>query len=255
MTHMKKIACRLRWFLLVIWVLCFACSLLFLFGIIFDEAGLDGTPAIAILGPFFKLFDNADKYGYAVFVFIYLALFLMTQWLFLRQRGGWKIRIDTVGRPMKWAAVAAAFVITLLSVGILYSILDLFSGKVFDGEEYLSHKISGVLRYMFLLTPLALWSFWSVIFIIYWRQSDHYTWVGRVIRGLIGGSVLELFVAVPIYVTRQDECYCARGSYTGLVFGATALMWAFGPGVFFLFIKEKKRRERLLEFEKDKEIV
>jgi hypothetical protein len=75
--------------------------------------------------------------------------------------------------------------------------------------------------------------------------------VGRVIRGLIAGSVLELFVAVPIYATRQDECYCARGSYAGLVFGTTVLLWAFGPGVFLLFVKEKHRREKLLDFEEN----
>jgi hypothetical protein len=73
--------------------------------------------------------------------------------------------------------------------------------------------------------------------------------VARLIRGLIAGSVLELFVAVPIYATRQEECYCARGSYAGLVFGTTILLWAFGPGVFLLFVKEKHRREKLLDFE------
>jgi len=56
------------------------------------------------------------------------------------------------------------------------------------------------------------------------------------------------FVSVPVYATRQDDCYCARGSYTGLVFGATVLLWAFGPGVFLLFVREKRRTEKLLDF-------
>ncbi len=65
------------------------------------------------------------------------------------------------------------------------------------------------------------------------------------IRGLIGGSVLELFVAIPVYATRQDDCYCARGSYAGVIFGGTVLVWAFGPGVLFLFAREKERRKKL----------
>ena len=36
----------------------------------------------------------------------------------------------------------------------------------------------------------------------------------------------------------QDKhCYCARGSYTGLVFGGTAIIWLLGPGVFLLFLR------------------
>jgi len=107
----------------------------------------------------------------------------------------------------------------------------------------------GIIKWMFLTIPAILWCLWSVIFWVYWRRSDYYTWTGRVIRGLIAGSVLELFVAVPIYATRQDDCYCVRGSYAGLIFGTTILLWAFGPGVFLLFVREKHRREKLLEFE------
>ena len=146
---------------------------------------------------------------------------------------------------MKRSAIAAAFAITLLSVGLLYSVANLFSDDIL-GELA---EISAVLGFIFLLIPLILWCFWSVIFCIYWRQSDHYTWVGRVIRGLIAGSVLELFVAVPVYATRQDDCYCARGSYAGLIFGATVLLWAFGPAVFLLFIREKHRRDKLLDYQ------
>jgi hypothetical protein len=73
--------------------------------------------------------------------------------------------------------------------------------------------------------------------------------MGRVVRGLIAGSVLEMLVAVPIYVTREDDCYCARGSYAGLVFGVTVILWAFGPGVFLLFMREKRRREKLLDWQ------
>jgi hypothetical protein len=104
---------------------------------------------------------------------------------------------------------------------------------------------------LFLLIPLFLWCFWSVVFCIYMRQSDHYTWIGRIIRGLIAGSVLEMFVAIPVYATRQEECYCVRGSYAGLIFGTTVLLWAFGPAVFLLFIREKQRRDKLLDFQEN----
>jgi len=242
MTKAQKIASRLRWFLLILWVLCLCGGIFWLIGFLFDYgAGLSGTPAMAFW-PISYLYAIGEFLGYILFVFVYLAIFFMSQWFFLRPRHLWKVRLEATGRPMKRSAIAVAFAITLLSVGLLYSILDLF------GEELVVNLFSpsSFWGYLFFLIPLFLWCFWSVIFCIYWRQSEHYTWAGRVVRGLIAGSVLELFVAVPVYATRQEDCYCARGSYAGLIFGGTVLLWAFGPGVFLLFIREKQRREKLL---------
>jgi hypothetical protein len=248
MTQSQKIACRLRWVLLVLWILCFAAGCLYVFGVI-GKVGIAGTPAMAIFGLFLPSDGGSDKLFY-VFCLIYIGLFVMTQWLFLSPRQMWKIKVKPSGRPMKRAAVGAAFAAALLSIGLLYSVMDLFSDKAAYNMGSPSETKSAVLRYAFLLIPLALWCFWSVIFCVYWRQSDTYTWAGRVIRGLIAGSVLEFIVAVPVYATRQETCYCARGSYAGLVFGGTVLLWAFGPGILILFVREKQRREKLLEQQK-----
>jgi hypothetical protein len=145
---------------------------------------------------------------------------------------------------MKLSAISAAFAIALLSIGLLYSMLDLLPEVTFDNKPYFSCEWFS-LHYILLLIPLTLWCFWSVIFCIYWRQSDHYTWVGKVLRALIAGTILELFVSIPIFATRQDDCYCAKGSYAGIIFGATVLLWAFGPAVFLLFLREKRRIEKL----------
>jgi hypothetical protein len=250
MTQSQKVACRLRWVLLVLWILCLAGGCLYVFGVI-GNVGIAGTPSIAIFGLFLPSEGTVDKLFY-VFSLIYIGLFVMTQWLFLSPRQMWKIKVKPSGRPMKRAAVGAAFAVMLLSIGLLYSVMDLFSDKVVIDMGSPSEAKPAILRYAFLLIPLALWCFWSVIFCVYWRQSDSYTWAGRVIRGLIAGSVLELIVAVPIYATRQETCYCARGSYAGLVFGGTVLLWAFGPGILILFVREKQRREKLLEHQKSR---
>jgi hypothetical protein len=74
-------------------------------------------------------------------------------------------------------------------------------------------------------------------------------WSGKIIKGLIGGSILELFVSIPILVAQEDDCYCAKGSYAGLVFGITVLLWAFGPGVYLLYLREKRRLNETYEQE------
>ena len=249
MTRAQKTAFRLRWFLLVVWILCWAFGLLWVIvETLFSRfgAGLLVTPSMVILGPLFPALEGSEDLGRILCVILYLGFFLMTQWLFLCPRHIWKMKLEPSGRPMKRAAVGVGFAVMLLSVGLLYSVFDLVSPV---GES------RGIGRWMFLLIPVALWCFWSFIFWVYWRRGDYYTWAGRVIRGLIAGSVLELFVAVPIYATRQDECYCARGSYAGLIFGATVLLWVFGPGVFLLFVKEKHRRDKLLDFEENNSSV
>jgi len=240
MTRSQKIAFRLRWFLLVLWILCFACGALWVIvGALSDKfgVGLRGTPSV-VFGPLLPLLEDSEALGSILCAIIYLGFFLLTQWLFLCPRHLWKLKLEPTGRPMKRAAVGVGFAVMLLSVGLLYSVLDLV---IPVGES------EGIGMWVFLLIPMILWCLWSVIFWLYWRRGDYYTWAGRVIRGLIAGSVLELFVAVPIYATRQDDCYCARGSYAGLIFGTTILLWAFGPGVFLLFVKEKHRRDKLLD--------
>jgi len=45
---------------------------------------------------------------------------------------------------------------------------------------------------------------------------------------------------------RQRECYCCRGTYTTLILAGTVLLWAFGPGIVLLYMREKYRQQRLL---------
>ncbi|HPS56431.1 MAG TPA: hypothetical protein PLP05_12600 [Sedimentisphaerales bacterium] len=235
MTKAKITAIKLRKLLLTLWILCLIGGLIWLLFYI----GLAGAPEIAICGPLsWNIECINDGWGYFAFVLIYTAFFFFTQWLFLAPRKLWKSKTRITARPMKKAAIAAAFAIALLSAGFIYSILSLFSIELKDTPSNLS-------QYLFASIPLILWLFWSIIFCIYFRQNDYYSWAGKIIRGLIAGSILELFVSIPIFITREDDCYCARGSYAGLIFGATALLWAFGPAVFLLFLKQKHQIEKL----------
>ncbi|MCK4887607.1 MAG: hypothetical protein KAS96_09485 [Planctomycetes bacterium] len=240
MTKAKRTAIKLRWVLLSLWVLCFVSGLIWVVGIYFEfGAGVVGSPAAAFFGPFNgNVRCWSEGWPYAMITPVYIGFFFFTQWLFLSPRKLWKIKTRIEARPMKKAAIAAAFAVTLLITGLGYSILDLFSVKI-------PNSPINIFEYLILLSPLILWIFWSIIFCVYYRQTDYYTWASRIIRGLIAGSVLELFVSIPIFVTREDDCYCDRGSYAGIVFGATVLLWAFGPAVFLLFLRQKHQIEKL----------
>ena len=79
---------------------------------------------------------------------------------------------------------------------------------------------------------------------------DRYTAMRRLFRGLLAGTVLELLVSAPAHAAiihaRGDDCYCERGTWTGMAFGCTAALWLFGPGAFLLFLREKRRRALLI---------
>jgi hypothetical protein len=234
----------------------------------FDERmgfGLAGTPAAPVdfnqKGQFRFSPFNSDRATYTVHAILYFALFLMTQWLFLMPRGGWRLRLDLQGRPLRRSALAAGFVAMLLTAGLLAVALELpfprgHDAWDSDGEPSPWIRLTAQTRNQgdgyqsmgwFLGVMLIMWIVWGLAFWRYSRSLDRHTAMTRIFRGLVAGTFLETLVAGPAhaYLAREEMCYCTRGSYTALVFGFTAALWLFGPGVFLLFLREKHRIERM----------
>ena len=159
----------------------------------------------------------------------FLGLALLGQWGFLRPRRGWTVQLATTGRPLRSAVIVAASMAMLLTVGLIALVLEMP-----DWWEPILEPSRGVIGVW--AAMLVLWVIWAWVFFVYWRQGDRYTQLGKMIRGLVAGSLLEGFVAIPVHVwaIRERECYCVRGTYTTLVFAGTVLLWAFGPGIILL---------------------
>ena len=240
MTKAKLTARRFRRVLLVVGIVYTAAALFWPFAPYLNEylgeerAGLMGTP----LAPFLDL----NEWSYGVIATLAVGLVLLAQWAFLRPGRVWTARLTTRGKPLKSAVIAAAGMAMLLTIGAVALILELpdWWEKLIDQESF------GVWVLLW-LAMLLVWLFWAWVFFVYWRQGDRYTQLGRMIRGLLAGSLLEALVALPVHIwaANQRECYCARGSYTALVFSGTVLLWAFGPGIVLLFLHEHYRRMRL----------
>lgn len=235
-------AYRFRWLFLIAAVLCLVAGLWWLGSpLVVDGDGDDGTeriiPTLFLPTAFLGGFRDLDsKLAYGVYLTIFLGTLLLTQWMFLRPRRGWKVRMAETSRPMKTAVAAAAFMAMMLSFGLMATMLELLQPEVWEGAIEDGWMVGIV---------TILWILWAITFYIYWRGGDRFAQLRTMIKGLIVGSVLELFVAIGVYVwnPHEEDCWCARGSYTGLVFGATVMIWAFGPGLLLLFLREKQRRE------------
>lgn len=194
-----------------------------LFGV--DSVGLIGTPVVPYQGA------NPDALAAC-----WIGLVLLLQWLFLRPRGSWALRDADDARPMAAAALGAGFCAMLLTFGLIAALME-------AGDRWIdaAHGEEAFRPWVYVAIG-ALWIVWTLVFATYARSRS------RILRGLIGGTIAELLVAAPVHALayKREDCYCARGSYTALVFGGTALLWVFGPGVYLLYRRERARRAHLL---------
>ncbi len=229
MTRAKQTAYRFRRLILIAGIL----YTLSASGWIFI-GGLVGTPI-----PFYDVSGRWGELVYRISTVLFLGLIFLTQSWFLRPCRRRTMQLNAKGRPLKSAVIIAAFMAMFLTVGALAVILEIF-------KKWIS-LINSYYGMITLLSMLLIWFAWAGIFYVYWQQGDRYTQFGKMIRGLVAGSVIETLVAIPVHIvaTRKSQCFCEHGSYTSLVFSGTVLLWAFGPGIYLLYKREKYRQQRL----------
>ncbi|MCC7146995.1 MAG: hypothetical protein IT443_11170 [Phycisphaeraceae bacterium] len=260
MPHARTLGAKLRWVLLVGGLLCWLGGMFYLFNCLWPEWRIlplgDPSKGWGLLGVMGIYPDSEWKYLWSTAA--YLGVFLVTQWLFLGPGRAWKPGLAEEARPLRRSLVAGSFMAGVISIALLATVLHLLGWWrwVLAPETFWEPFLSGSsekesveeIRHWPLVLALVLaWGVWLIVFTAYSRQISHQTFVSKVLRGLIGGSVLETLVAAPAQalVRNPDDCYCMRGSYTGLILGLTALFWTFGPGIALLFIREKNRLRKL----------
>lgn len=183
----------------------------------------------------FKLLGFDGTPDTIVSLLLFLGFILLSQWLFLLPRRNWRIHLAETGRSMKTSAITAALMAALLSMGMGASLLDLSRSNWLDQIGSLSG---------FYTIILVLWVFWALVFCLYGRGKNRLSRLRWMINSLITGSIMDLFVAIGVYAwnPQRDDCWCARGAYTGLVLGATIMIWLFGPGIILLFLHRQQAR-------------
>lgn len=93
MTRAQSIAYRLRWLILLVGVVCLAVGVLWVFEPVMDfgpfsrweAAGLLGTPW-PVVWLFLEWPLESENANYVIDVSIFIGVFFVTQWLFLRNR-------------------------------------------------------------------------------------------------------------------------------------------------------------------------
>lgn len=243
LSAVRSLTYRLRWWLVGLAVVCHAAGLWWAFGaplVVNDEVapgwGLWGTPLL--LAPM-NIMEDASPGLWVNAVGLWV-LVLLSQAVFFLPRGGWRLRGVGRGRPMMASMVIGSCMAMLLTAGLAATLLEV--AELWEPLGELTESWWPVWASM-----LVIWGAWATAFFVYWRGENRYAQYSQLMRWLIGGTVLELLVSggVHAFMPDPDDCHCARGSYTGLVFGCTVALWLFGPGLALLFMRQRDRRLRI----------
>jgi thiol-disulfide isomerase/thioredoxin len=133
-----------------------------------------------------------------------------------------------------WISIIVAGVLfSLLLLGVFASVAAAIWGDNQDG-------FSAVIFWVVFIS--LSWFVWAFIFYRFAKATDADSFMARTLKWLVTGSILELLVAVPCHViVRHKDVCCAQGlTFYGIAAGLVVMALAFGPGIFFLFLKRIK---------------
>jgi hypothetical protein len=133
---------------------------------------------------------------------------------------------------------------TVLASGLMAGGLAVGAFLSIDEFVFADHPPNGNwIVWVTLILGLLTWCVWSVVFVRMSRSVPPTDWVSRQCRWLFKGSVLELLIAVPTHIVARWRDYCCAGmmTFVGLTMGISVMLFAFGPAVFFLYVKRWKR--------------
>lgn len=154
-------------------------------------------------------------------------------------------RRPKVRRSVIWPVLASGFMAGLLAAGAAVSIIESIYG---------ANALSSGNLLLGLAIVAVVWLAWTLIFYRLNRDSQPMDVVTRQCRHLLKGSILELLIAVPTHVVARYRDYCCAGflTFLGIAFGVATMIFSFGPGVFFLYVRRWNQIHPNLEKPTDK---
>ena len=177
-----------------------------------------------------------------VFVIGLLAL----QALFLFGGGRIPITSKPVGiwRTLVPVSIASAAGVLML-VTFAYTVLEIFDRADSEGSirdaAILSMDSATSDGGRLLLWLSLVWLVWVVLATFASRRRDHASVIRRLTHSLIAGSWIEFLVALPVDIAirqRAESCYCNTGSWFALLVAIPVMIFAFGPALFLLYLRE-----------------
>lgn len=160
-------------------------------------------------------------------VWAFLGVILLAQAAFLSVPVDMASKRPLTKRTIVPLVIATSLMMGLLGAGVALAISETLRKGVYDTPAF----------WVTLGVFLLMWAFWARIFSRWSQKTGPEDLVSRQCRALFKGSILELLVVVPAHILARHRDYCCAGfqTFIGIAFGVSVMLFAFGPGIFFLF--------------------
>lgn len=172
--------------------------------------------------------------GELLWTLLVLAITVVSQAIFILVPG-----TINLSRPIRRGRLVAPVIIASLMMALLVGavIISIMGLLDVQGEDWFV--------YSFWITIGLSWIVWGIVFFIGYKDTGRYKTLKKLISTIITGSLIELLIAIPshLIVTRQGGWLVDLLTTCGITGGIAVMLWAFGPGIIFLFLHERHRKE------------
>lgn len=195
---------------------------------------------LALTAPVIKLFSWADwgidaREAYSSLPYwVGIGLLATAQALLLLAPVAHAERRPRARRRVLSTVITSALFFAALLVGALLSI-----GAAVWGDD-----VPGVgSAWPPVLLLIVLWAVWGWVFYRFSSAGDSRAMSMRLMRWLLGGSILEMLVAVTSHIIsrRRGDCCAPTNTFFLFAAGFAIMLLSFGPGVYFLFVERRRR--------------
>ena len=145
-------------------------------------------------------------------------------------------------RSLKISLILAAAVASSLTFGLIFAFATFAEVVLEMNLDFVGSTAEVLATVLF----VGSWVFWSAILLVFCQGIWADRTLGRVVGLLIGGTLLEVLVVLPldIMVRRRTDCYCFAGTFFALCIATVATLWLAGPGIVIALASKKHRRWR-----------
>ena len=141
-------------------------------------------------------------------------------------------------RKVVVSAIAGGFVISFMVLMIIASVILMIWGE--------NNTADYIYSYWSLILPVIAWTIWSIIFYKNYKSNNPKSFVSNITSWLLKGSILQLVVAIPSHIISRNRGECCAPALTlvGIITGIAIALMSFGPGLFFLYAKRMKDKQK-----------
>ena len=149
-------------------------------------------------------------------------------------------RLSEHGRSLRSSVIAAAFIGGGLTLGLAFVLLDLPQRATRKGVEFFSTEWEFLVAVVVVLA--VSWALWTLLLWRYAHRTDGST-ASRLLKIILGGSIIELSIAIPAYayMRSKESCWCGLGTFWALACGLAGLFFVTGPGALLLWYHRTHR--------------